>query len=1094
MSNYSDDELDLAVAAFGPTGPTLAETPFGSQDRLLSLEEMHELVAWLFLQKPDIVFTYSRLLVRTLLQQIDLFDTSTSHLIDHLTDMANKPYLVNSTKALSNAVTAATDLRRSIHAGGTNSSALTRLTDHINSYIGNELSRSVKLGDAIRTPRDEASEKVKETLLDVLSIYPTILSLALHIEELETIWSDVPINSIAGKGPIGRIITRLEGIKKNPNSRPRAVTLELLASIARMESAVDPVDPFDNRMPEILGTASGVASGTGTPAKIVGTTSAPHTIVGGGNLLVLEINEAAPITFNLPLSQYGTIRTKEFSANIDLVEDTVAELYTNAASPWDFIMFAPGGNITVVGDIVNDPAGNFLVAQPGEVIAITPALVLTGRIETIIDANNVLIESGHSLPAGPSPYVICRDNRLSLSVDGVPHTVQFTLGLNPLTPADVVADIATYVPVVDVAVVFATVRIRSRSGRRPGETSIIIGSYPEAASLLFTVYPISVYGTEGNNHLVLNVNGNLLRKDTGLGTVCTPLYLGAAGPVSMNDISIALNTHADNALFQTYATATAEPSGALALSTKLEGPSAYITAISSIMEPQYYQDFALACSLTTAGNVSVFFCPFIDMYDYMDGYYIRFMAPGTNNPMRISRITGLFNANVYPGEGADRVPDGIYTAFRIYPDLISTCITNTSATTLSIPSDLLVSGADVSNKDLKVYLDSIAGFSGAEVISEVVDRETRYDIVMDDAGVLLSGDPFTGVVTPGDTVQLSGPTGGTFHVVTIDTPAAGDIVLAPAFRDDQKPPTGNTYTLTGRFYFDPLVIRSTDNTVTSAIEVDPGSANVELGFSLGETRGSVSGWSDPALDFVRARVTSPDVLTVPSTGSGLVPFSFTATVKEVSSAHELILTTEIQNNSYGDYRITSLGLEEYKRLCESSSSPVPSWISGTLTGDDGFEANLDKLTNAIAGALSYKDQDRRAAISIATRLRSVWAALQAILSTPTYSAPILEEALEILDTLSDWGLQRGYRLLTEARFSDFFSMTASNVTDAGDVARDLAVLQNTDFSLPSNPAIVDLLSISSSSPSPDADADYTSEIEPLQKASGYEVPDAEETY
>jgi len=413
---------------------------------------------------------------------------------------------------------------------------------------------------------------------------------------------------------------------------------------------------------------------------------------------------------------------------------------------------------------------------------------------------------------------------------------------------------------------------------------------------------------------------------------------------------------------------------------------------------------------------------------------------------------------------ADDVGGNTYEWY-LFPALRSTCLE-----TLGLPADQLIRGKDVTNQQLKDFLeDTTAGtnIDGEAKVLAAKPMLAKVELQIDEDGdiTVLSGDPNVGEVA-----LLEGDVGGTYHVIVKALPA---ISLTPDFAPGTLPAAGKTINVNARIGPDPFVLESTKITKASSIKSlsDANDANTELGLTGDlDVRGHTDVWDDASVDLLDKGVAPTDLLTI--AGDSVAKEIVTAAAASVGLKLGTAVTDVTKNDSGTTYSIKSKGLTEQERIAKDATSPLPTWQDDVLTGDDEFELGLAKLRDAVNRAVNGSDLQRRRAVGLASRLTAIWDdsaapdGLQTVLAT--YDAPVFDEADAILQALQEMRMDAGAALLRQARFVDFFDLTGDTSLPSGGLIKSMVDLAQEDFAA-SPDMLEDSGARSSTAPSPDAD-------------------------
>jgi hypothetical protein len=1058
VSAYTEEERAQAAAQFGPAGPKYSNTDLGPLDRVAAFNEVRELVAWSVLSDPAVIFSFHGQAARRLQGSLATFFTNIDALQEALGDAANEEVPVVERASLNTALLHARELQRSMEGGGGNASAHTTLVAHLDDFLDDELGKSVKASGAVKTPAGEAKLKVQLYMEALSDAYPNILASALRLPDVITDYNSVDLRGVAGSTPASKIVTRLEDIQRSPGARPRAETLELLSAISHVDAAMTPLDPG------VPIASTGLAAGSGTSAAMAGVAAgAPFNIVPATNdSLTLEINDAGLLTHTLPPSTRATISSTPHVNAVDITVASTASIVTTGFvpdtlamggdpavnPPWELLTTLVRKAV-IVAEVAG--TGNMVRLDPGQATDIVPGEYIVQGVNVarvLVQVSSiwvrVVIQAGAIAVGGANVFY---NQRVQLTIDGIQTAITFdpTLDTQDIqldAEPQFQADIGTGAPIPTALVAFEgahpnrQIRITSRSGKAQGDTSIAIGVNQLNALPILPPAPAGfvglgftdnqkIRGAVGNNYLTLEADGALVHNTAT--TPHTPLDITnglGSGSYAMTALRDRLNgIGVFNAL------AIADESGdQLNLRTLTYGRTGTMKALPTQVGPHNFatgaqnitvafnSDGALtATDLTVPGPPNVTWIT----SGAVKGHFLRLSAGGTNYDLRILQMVSQVQVVVERGV-TNSIPTGVYTdPWFLLPGLESTCIE-----VLSLPADTLEIGEDVTISQIQDTLEVSAGFTGVATDRAIEERIVVDDLVVTTAGAMSTATTLTGVLT-GDTFQLMGGPGGAYAVTS--APPHAVLTFAPALRPDQLPLVATT--VQARFYFDPFTLRSTVVNTTSGLRTTTGNANAILGLvDNTEIRGTVDSWADaatPVLDTLRLRGSLADTLVIDSP-------AVTDEILSIATNGELELLDEIQNDIASTYSLSSAGLLEFNTVAETNLSPIPLWISDTLTSVEGFQTNLSLLQNAVDALLSGgKEPERRRALALVTSLETTWAALQTILTG--YNQADLPLAGHILKAVEGTGLDRGVRLLREARFSEFFAMTAETATQGGEV-------------------------------------------------------------
>jgi hypothetical protein len=228
-------------------------------------------------------------------------------------------------------------------------------------------------------------------------------------------------------------------------------------------------------------------------------------------------------------------------------------------------------------------------------------------------------------------------------------------------------------------------------------------------------------------------------------------------------------------------------------------------------------------------------------------------------------------------------------------------------------------------------------------------------------------------------------------------------------------------------------LTSMDNTTISALDVDSGNANTNLGFSGAETAVGTYPLAQirqqtpvpsVAVDTALYSVVPGDAITI--TGSG----TFTIVALESLSGEPVLrLTPEVSFFATpADFSIVSFGATSFEAFIDEpidQSNPLPNFIHNTLTVN-GYDTNLRVLEEAVAGAIN--DPSSAAAAEVLAQdlvdiLDSV-TGLQFILAG--YTAAEINSVGLVLSALEEHNFDRFLQLLTEGFISDTLDVTVDD--------------------------------------------------------------------
>ena len=210
-------------------------------------------------------------------------------------------------------------------------------------------------------------------------------------------------------------------------------------------------------------------------------------------------------------------------------------------------------------------------------------------------------------------------------------------------------------------------------------------------------------------------------------------------------------------------------------------------------------------------------------------------------------------------------------------------------------------------------------------------------------------------------------------------------------------------------YEDQLLLKSKKVDVDSSIEVLPAStANTELDFPLGQVRGTVSGYSDGAIDFRDVAVLKDDLLRV----YGDFPIE--------SIGQSLSLYDEIRNDTSGTYSLVNPDREEF----DSFMSYLGSWRNANL----GYGGQIDSWLIPIL----FQDPNQDVITSFQSKIASLVTQYQSLRSSiQSMSIRRLQDIDDVFALLLDGGYDRARDILIFADFATFFELEAEEATYQG---------------------------------------------------------------